>query len=121
MIDALLAEFSAVDEPFGALAPRSTTSAEDALPMDEPFAGLPEVSPPRELAEPVQTPAALVTMAIEERPVPALAPEQAEVLSAYLFEDELGQEFRIGEVEKAPNPEGELQDLLKSYLDEASS
>jgi len=114
-IDALLAEFNAVDEPFGPadLAPRSTTSAADLLALDEPLPMFEEDHPPDSSA----TSPALASET--GAPAPELPPEQAEVLAGYMFEDDHGQEFRLDPNRKTPTPR-DLQDLLKSYLEEAS-
>jgi hypothetical protein len=114
-IDALLAEFNAVDEPFGPadLAPRGTSTAAEMQELDDP---LPFVEDPGSDLELDLERAA--PPAPGEAP-PVLPPEQAQVLAGYMFEDEHGQEFRLDPNRKTPTPE-DLQSLLKSYLEEAS-
>jgi hypothetical protein len=134
-IDALLAEFNAVDEPFAAadLAPRRTATAADLLELDEPLPSFPEDdlsfdaaltsaatggAPRASHATPSAPPPAGPEVA-PPTALPELPPEQAEVLAGYMFEDEQGQEFRLDQARKTPAP-SDLQDLLKSYLEEAS-
>lgn len=120
-IDALLAEFNAVDEPFGPadLAPRSTSSASDLLDLDEPLPGFEDDEPPATPAAAAPAPGAPAARPASDSPAPDLSPGDAEMLAGYMFEDERGQEFRLDPNRKTPVPPG-LQDLLKSYLDEAS-
>jgi hypothetical protein len=119
-VDALLAEFNAVDEPFAVadLAPRRATTAMDLLELDDPLPTYEDDGfGPVAATVPVPVSAPVIP---DEPPAPALDPEQAEVLSGYMFEDEHGLEFRIGGARKAPATE-DLHDLLRSYLvDEAS-
>jgi hypothetical protein len=120
-IDTLLAEFNAVDEPFGPadLAPRSALSAADPLALDEPLPGF-EDDEPAASAPPASVAATpRANGAADEHAAPDLSPEYAEALAGYMFEDERGEEFRLDPNRKTPVPAG-LQDLLKSYLDEAS-
>jgi len=115
----LLAEFNAVDEPFEepGLAPRHAPSASDEGAADDPLSltGFGD-----ELLDSPSPLASAATAGPEsETPAVPLAPEQAEVLAGYMFEDEQGHDFRLGEPRKAPSAE-DLQGLLKSYLEEAS-